>query len=127
MEIFRRSQQAEGLTREELSAAVEASLQGRDLHKVLILPPDFTRYHSNAGLLTNLYYHFLTDAGVQVDILPALGTHVPVTEEEMDLDYLPGDGVHADVTYALSNSLGFGGHNSSILLKKYDAKQEGGM
>ena len=49
------------------------------------------------------------------------------TEEEMDLDYLPGDGVHADVTYALSNSLGFGGHNSSILLKKYDAKQEGGM
>ena len=45
----------------------------------------------------------------------------------MDLDYLPGDGVHADVTYALSNSLGFGGHNSSILLKKYDAKQEGGM
>lgn len=85
MEIFRRSQQAEGLTREELSAAVEASLQGRDLHKVLILPPDFTRYHSNAGLLTNLYYHFLTDAGVQVDILPALGTHVPVTEEEMDL------------------------------------------
>ena len=54
MEIFRRSQQAEGLTREELSAAVEASLQGRDLHKVLILPPDFTRYHSNAGLLTNL-------------------------------------------------------------------------
>ena len=85
MEIFRRSQQAEGLTREELSAAVEASLQGRDLHKVLILPPDFTRYHSNAGLLTNLYYHFLTDAGVQVNILPALGTHVPVTEEEMDL------------------------------------------
>ena len=85
MEIFRRSQQAEGLTREELSAAVEASLQGRDLHKVLILPPDFTRYHSNAGLLTNLYYHFLTDAGVQVDILPALGTHVPVTGEEMDL------------------------------------------
>ena len=85
MEIFRRSQQAEGLTREELSAAVEASLQGRDLHKVLILPPDFTRYHSNAGLLTNLYYHFLTDADVQVDILPALGTHVPVTEEEMDL------------------------------------------
>lgn len=85
MEIFRRSQQAEGLTREELSAAVEASLQGRDLHKVLILPPDFTRYHSNAGLLTNLYYHFLTDADVQVDILPALGTHVPVTEEEMNL------------------------------------------
>ena len=49
------------------------------------------------------------------------------TEEEMDLDYLPDDGFHADVTYALSNSLGFGGHNSSILLKKYDAKQEGGM
>lgn len=40
--------------------------------------------------------------------------------EELDLDYLMGEGVSEDVTYALSNSLGFGGHNASILLRRYD-------
>lgn len=84
MEIFKVASREEGLSRQELSSAVLESLQGRSLKKVLLLPPDFTRFHSNAGLLTNLYYHALTERGVEVDILPALGTHVPVTEEEMD-------------------------------------------
>lgn len=41
-------------------------------------------------------------------------------DEEMDLDYVQGTGVSMDLTYALSNSLGFGGHNASILIKKYE-------
>ena len=40
------------------------------------------------------------------------------SEEEMDLDYCKESSSGA-FTYALSNSLGFGGHNTSILLKKY--------
>lgn len=84
MEIFKVASREEGLSKQELSAAVLESLEGRSLKKVLLLPPDFTRFHSNAGLLTNLYYHALTERGVEVDILPALGTHVPVTEGEMD-------------------------------------------
>ena len=40
--------------------------------------------------------------------------------EELDLNYTMGDGVHKDITYALSNSLGFGGHNASILIKKWE-------
>ena len=39
-------------------------------------------------------------------------------EEEMDLDYCK-ESSSQDFTYALSNSLGFGGHNASILVKKY--------
>jgi 3-oxoacyl-[acyl-carrier-protein] synthase II len=39
-------------------------------------------------------------------------------EEEMNLDYCK-ESVQCDVPYALSNSLGFGGHNASILIKKY--------
>lgn len=35
------------------------------------------------------------------------------------LDYVAGDGVEEDLEYALSNSLGFGGHNASILVKKW--------
>lgn len=40
-------------------------------------------------------------------------------DEEIDLDYCK-EAVEMDVKYALSNSLGFGGHNASILVKKYD-------
>ena len=41
------------------------------------------------------------------------------TDEECDLDYTIGAPKERDVVYAMSNSLGFGGHNASILLKKY--------
>ncbi len=40
-------------------------------------------------------------------------------DEELDLDYVQGHGVEAEIEYALSNSLAFGGHNASLLIKKY--------
>ena len=43
-----------------------------------------------------------------------------VPDEECDLDIVPNEGRKVDVKYAMSNSLGFGGHNASILLKKYE-------
>ena len=42
------------------------------------------------------------------------------TDEECDLDYTIGAPKEKDVVYAMSNSLGFGGHNASILIKKYE-------
>ena len=78
-DIFRTAASDEGLSAGEIRAALCASLDGRTLRRVLIIPPDFTRFHSNAGFITNVYYHELTARGAQVDILPALGTHVPVT------------------------------------------------
>lgn len=47
-----------------------------------------------------------------------VGYQVP--DEECDLDYCK-EPVKEDIKYALSNSLGFGGHNASILVKKYEA------
>ncbi len=41
-------------------------------------------------------------------------------EPECDLDYVPGKAQSCDITYALSNSFGFGGHNAVLLLKKYE-------
>lgn len=50
--------------------------------KVLVIPPDFTRFHSRAGELTSfVYQHYQNKVS---DILPALGTHVGMTEEEID-------------------------------------------
>ena len=42
-----------------------------------------------------------------------------VPDEDCDLDYVTGQGVETEVNYALSNSLGFGGHNASLLLGEY--------
>ena len=42
------------------------------------------------------------------------------SEEELDLDYVPNVGREKELKYALSNSLGFGGHNASLLFKKWD-------
>lgn len=43
------------------------------------------------------------------------------TEEEMDLDYVKDKAIEMEVNCCISNSLGFGGHNASILIKKYQA------
>ena len=42
-----------------------------------------------------------------------------IPDEECDLDYTPGEGVSMDVNYAITNSLGFGGHNASLVVKKF--------
>lgn len=42
-------------------------------------------------------------------------------DPECDLDYVVGAPVEQDVNYVLTNSLGFGGHNATLLLKKYEA------
>ena len=40
-------------------------------------------------------------------------------DEELDLDYVMGQGVETNVDLALSNSLGFGGHNATLIVRKY--------
>ena len=50
-------------------------------------------------------------------IHPTVGLQNP--DEECDLDYVLGEGVHKNINFALSNSLGFGGHNATLAVKKY--------
>ena len=53
--------------------------------KILVIPPDITRFHSNAGELTRLLYELWDTAnGTTYDILPAIGTHAPMTETQID-------------------------------------------
>ena len=51
--------------------------------------------------------------------LPAT-IHYQVPDPACDLDYVPNQGRQAQVEYALSNSLGFGGHNACLLLKRWE-------
>jgi nickel-dependent lactate racemase len=50
--------------------------------RVLLIPPDFTRFHSHAGLLTEMAWEYYGSA--VKEILPALGTHVAMTPSEID-------------------------------------------
>lgn len=50
--------------------------------RVIAVPPDFTRYNSRAGLLTCQTYEYYGDR--LVDVMPALGTHFPMPEWQLD-------------------------------------------
>lgn len=52
-------------------------------------------------------------------IAPTINLEHP--DPECDLDYVPNEARRADVQVAMSNSFGFGGHNATIILKKYEA------
>ena len=74
--------------------------------------------------------HMLGAAGAVEAIFTALSLrdgYLPATinyqtpDPACDLDVVPNEGRCADIRYALSNSLGFGGHNGTILLKKWEA------
>jgi len=51
-------------------------------NKVLVVPPDITRFHSGSGAITTFIYDYYQKK--LTDILPALGTHAPMADEEMD-------------------------------------------
>ncbi|MCL2671410.1 MAG: lactate racemase domain-containing protein [Clostridiales bacterium] len=82
MDLCLRARSERGLTNEELQSGLLQLLQSRPAKRVLIIPPDHTRLHSNASFLTNICYHYYASRGAQVDILPALGTHLPMTRGE---------------------------------------------
>lgn len=58
--------------------------------------------------------------GLQDGFIPAT-IHYNTPDEECDLDYVPNKGIEMDYDVAISNSLGFGGHNATIVMKKYRA------
>lgn len=84
--------------------------------------------HILASSTKSMTGHMLGAAGAVEAIFTAMTLKdgfVPATinykvpDEDCDLDVVPNEGRKSDVEYALSNSLGFGGHNTAILLKKW--------
>jgi nickel-dependent lactate racemase len=74
--------QRNGLTSEDIRKHLCAFLDrlGKK-NKVLVIPPDYTRFHSCAGTITALLWEYFGD--VLTDILPALGTHNPMSERQI--------------------------------------------
>ena len=88
--IVERAGEDLAITSAEKRDLLERALEriGRTLRKVLILPPDITRFNSNAGELTAILYDLLTP-DADVDIMPTIGTHFPMTESEIRTMYGP--------------------------------------
>lgn len=70
------------LTNDDLKAGLFKALKRiGERKKVLVLPPDYTRLPSRAGVLTELAWEYYGDR--LTDIMPALGTHTPMATEQI--------------------------------------------
>ncbi len=85
--IYLETAEKSGLTKAQIKQAVLDYVKDKQLKKVLLLPPDFTRFHSNAGFITNVYYHYFKAHHITVHILPALGTHEAISKAEVEEMY----------------------------------------
>jgi nickel-dependent lactate racemase len=83
MLLFSEGSPYTSFTRDELKTALFHALDALgERERVLAVPPDFTRYHSQAGLLTEMVWQYY---GKQLaDVLPATGTHFTMSEKEVD-------------------------------------------
>lgn len=82
MIYYERGSTQTDLSRDDLRSGLYQALEKLGYrHKVLAVPPDYTRYPSRAGELTEMAWEFYRDR--LTDVLPALGTHTPMTGEQV--------------------------------------------
>lgn len=83
MLYYQRGSENDILNSEDLSLGLQVAFDKIGYRKkVLIIPPDYTRYHSRAGEITTHIYNFYKDK--VKDILPALGTHYAMKDAEIE-------------------------------------------
>jgi nickel-dependent lactate racemase len=73
-------------TKRELLAEALRRMAKPEPTKILVIPPDITRLHSGAGELTCMLYEML-GKDKELHIMPAIGTHAPLSEAQMDVMY----------------------------------------
>jgi nickel-dependent lactate racemase len=82
MILFSRGSSNMAFSPEDVREALFSSLDRLGAkNRVLAIPPDFTRFHSLAGVLTEMIWEYYREN--LTDVLPAIGTHYPMTEEEI--------------------------------------------
>ena len=92
MLYYARGSKNDNITPDEVRAALSGVFDKMGKKKrVLALPPDFTRFNSYAGPITEMVYDYFGEA--LTDVMPALGTHVPMTAEQIStmFGHVPAD------------------------------------
>ena len=83
MLYFSRGSKTDVITPEEVRSILNGVFDKMGRKKrVLAIPPDFTRFNSYAGPITEMVYDYFGTA--LTDVMPALGTHVPMTESQIN-------------------------------------------
>ncbi len=86
MIYFQQGSETANLSSEDLKKGLHEALDKiGDVNSVMAVPPDYTRFHSKAGELTSFAYEYYKD--IMKDVMPALGTHVAMTDEEISHMY----------------------------------------
>lgn len=84
MLYYARGSKTDIITPQEVETILKEVFDGMGAKKrVLALPPDHTRLNSFAGPITEMVYNYFGDK--LTDIMPALGTHVPMSDEQLDM------------------------------------------
>ena len=82
MLYFERGSESENISKEELKSGLFSALEKMGKRsRVMAIPPDYTRFHSQAGIITEMCFEYFGDRLAHV--LPALGTHSPMSEEQL--------------------------------------------
>jgi nickel-dependent lactate racemase len=82
MLYFERGSKTDVITPDEVRSILNGVFDKMGRKKrVLAIPPDFTRFNSYAGPITEMVYDYFGTA--LTDVMPALGTHVPMTESQI--------------------------------------------
>ena len=82
MMYFERGSKTDIITAEDTRAILKQVFDAMGPKKrVLAIPPDFTRFNSYAGPITEMVNDYFGDA--LTDVMPALGTHSPMTDEQL--------------------------------------------
>ncbi len=92
MLYYARGSKTDNITPDEVRAILKEVFDKMGKKKrVLALPPDFTRLNSYAGPITEMVYDYFGDA--LTDVMPALGTHSPMTDEQIKtmFGHVPAD------------------------------------
>lgn len=84
MLYYARGSKTDIITPQEVKEILNKVFDGMGVkNRVLALPPDHTRLNSFAGPITEMIYGYFGDK--LTDIMPALGTHAPMTDEQLDM------------------------------------------
>lgn len=92
MLYYSRGSKTDNITPDEIRAALKQVFDAMGpKNRVMAIPPDFTRFNSYAGPITEMVYDYYGDT--LTDVMPALGTHTPMTPEQIKtmFGHVPAD------------------------------------
>lgn len=102
---------------DKFETAAIKTVFGEDAYKIPVSSTKSMTGHllGAAGAVEAIY----CAKAIEEDFIPAT-INYQTADPECDLDYVPNEGRNAVVNYAMSNSLGFGGHNATVVFAKYN-------